>query len=114
MASPPPAYVVSSLKLTFDGKEVPIAKAKYLGLCSKYDPDETGHSLELHRKEGKFRLVVNLGDGGEAWASVYVVNAKTGKLISHRLDDGVGVGEEVFWDDSGAEVIWDESMSPGR
>ena len=99
MASPPPSYVVSSLKLSFDGKEVPIAKEKYRGLCSKWEPEEKGERMDLHRKEDKFRLVVNLGDGGESWASVYEVNVNTGKLISHRLDDGVGVGEEVIWEE---------------
>lgn len=95
MGSPPPAYVVDSLVLAIDGKGVPISKSKYRNLCSKWMNQYSANPMSLHQDGKKLRLVVGVGDGAESWAAVYVFDPATGGLLSHSVEDGVMVSNQV-------------------
>ena len=86
MASPPPKYVADSLIVSIDGKGVVIPRSNYRYLASQWMNDSK--SLGIYSQGKNLGVYVDVGDGAEGWTASYVINAATGSLVSHQVQDG--------------------------
>ena len=86
MATPPPKFVVESLSVSIDGRGLVIPKSKVRYLASQWMNTQT--SLGLNQRGKQLRVLVDVGDGAEAWTASYVINPSSLTLISHTVKDG--------------------------
>ncbi|NWK55343.1 hypothetical protein HW115_06955 [Verrucomicrobiaceae bacterium N1E253] len=96
MGTPPPAFVVDRLVLAIDGKGVSIPASKYRYLGSKWMNQYSANPMSFNKQGDKMRLLVDVGDGGEGWTAVYVFDPAAGKLLSHSVDDGPAVHDQIL------------------
>lgn len=85
MGTPPPSYVVQSLIISIDGRGLMVPEAKTRHLCSQWMNDNP--RLGLYMRGEDLCVFVRLGDGTQAWVASYIVNAQTGALLSHEVED---------------------------
>lgn len=85
MGTPPPTYVVQSLIISIDGRGVMVPEAKTRYLCSQWMNDNPRLGLCMRGED--LCVFVRLGDGSQAWVASYIVNAQTGALLSHEVQD---------------------------
>lgn len=95
MGSPPPLQVVDSLVIAVDGRGVSLAKSQYRSLCSKWIRADGLNPMSFNRQGNKVRLLVDVGDGGEGWTAVYVIDPAAGKLMTHVIAHGPDVHQGI-------------------
>lgn len=95
MGSAPPAYVVDSLVLAVDGKGISIPKSKYRYLGATVMNEYSANPLSFNQQGKKWRLLVDVGDGSEGWSAVYVFDPAAGTLLSHTVEDGAKVHNQI-------------------
>lgn len=90
-----PDYVVDRLVVAVDGKGLSIPSSKYRNLCSIGMNDSKANPMSLNQQGGKLRLLVDVGDGGEGYSSVYILDPAAGKLVAHYVDSGPAVFDQI-------------------
>jgi hypothetical protein len=95
MGSPPPSYVVDSLVLAVDGKGISMPKSKYRYLSATVMNEYSANPMSFNQQGKKWRLLVDVGDGSEGWSAVYVFDPAAGTLLSHSVEDGAKVHNQV-------------------
>lgn len=95
MGSPPPSYVVDSLVLAVDGKGIPIPKSKFRYLSTTVMNEYSANPMSFNQQGKKWRLIVDVGDGAESWSAVYVFDPSAGTLLSHSVEDGPMVHNQI-------------------